>query len=190
MERTSRFGLRAAGVVTVAVVALFAVLFYAGSLASGHSAAGPTVDRALTIAYDPAKATYSYSTTNLQIPLGSTVRFTITSYDPSPVGSVPDASALQVSGTVGGTITVQEAGSTMVVHDLAPASVAHTFTMSSGYYHLNVPIPAAPSADSPVVVSFTVTFPDPGSFAWGCVLPCGPDDMTEMGTMFGSVLVS
>jgi heme/copper-type cytochrome/quinol oxidase subunit 2 len=178
------------GVVALVVVASFVVLFYAESANSHASAAGATTDRALTISYDPVTSAYTYARTNINVPLGGTVQFTITSYDPSPAGLLPEASDAQVTGTVGGVMTVSTAGGVSVLSQIAPADVAHTFTLSSGYYHVNIPIPAAPNAGSPVVVRFSVTFATPGVFAWGCVLPCGTDDMSQLGSMYGYLRVS
>ncbi len=192
MTAQGRFRWPAALAVVLVVSAAFAVLFYEGSATggSGSSASGPSVTRSLTIAWDPSRSTYAYSLSNLQVPLGATVHFVITSYDPDPVASLPTAADASVSGTVGGTITVESAGEATTVDHLAPGTVSHTFTLSSGAYHLNVPIPAASSGGNPVVVRFSAVFATPGSFAWGCVIPCGGQDMTVFGTMFGTLLVA
>lgn len=188
MSPPSRFGIVAALVVSVVVLATFGVLFAVGT--GANTPPPPSSTRALSISWDAASSTYSYRTTNLQVPLGSTVTFVVTNHDPGTVASVPSVSDAVVSGTVGGTMTVSENGTTATVTSVEPASLSHTFTVSSGPYRLNVPIPAAPSAGTPVVVSFTVAFPTPGTFAWGCVLPCGTEDMTRMGTMYGYLLVA
>ncbi len=189
MEHERRFGLRAATLVTILVAATFATLFYVGAGPSRAGTPGATATRTLAITWDPATSGYEYSVTSLQVPLGAVVEFVITSSDTSTVPYFPAASDAIVSGTVGGVATVTADGVTSALHQVASNDLSHTFTIASGAYQVNVPIPAAPAPGDPVTVRFSVLFATPGSFAWGCVIPCGTDDMTQMGAMFGTLEV-
>ncbi len=189
MQHERHFGLRAATLVTLVVSASFAALFYAGSLPSGAGASSASVTRALTITWNPSLHGYEYSAASLQVPLGSVVQFVITNFDTSTVPYLPAASDALVAGTVGGAATVTVGGSTSVIHSVAVSDLSHTFTIASGAYQVNVPIPAAPAPGEASVVRFSVVFGSAGSFAWGCVIPCGTDDMTQMGDMFGTLAV-
>lgn len=191
MERNARFGPRAAAIVALLVVAVFGLLFYQGSVSAGPAATTPpSVTRALTIAWSPSQSSYSYASASLQVPVGSVVHFVITSYDPDPVATLPVGTDALVQGTAGGTVSVTQDGATATLDRVSPNALAHTFTISSGVYHLNVPIPAASSASDPVVVTFSATFGVAGAFAWGCVIPCGGQDMTAPGTMYGTLVVA
>lgn len=185
MQDQRYFNLTAAVLVTVVVLGGFAVIMVEGNAASGS--APPTVQRNLTIAWDPATSSYSYSQVAIHVPLHARVIFTITSYDPDPATYVPLLSDTQVSGTNGGTMMVLQDGRTATSTGLPTGGVSHTFTISSGAYQVNVPIPVAPSSTDPVRVTFSVDFNTPGSFAWGCVILCGTEDMTLPGEMYGTL---
>jgi hypothetical protein len=183
---------------TVAGLAVLAVVLFvaAGALWSGpepagsvpSSSSGPTVYRNLTIQLDPASGTYSYNSGQVVVPLNTRIVFTITNYDPTPARSLPSPSDSQVSGTMGGVMLAGEGMHMMTTNGISPASVAHTFSMSDRFHHLNVPIPAA-TGSGPSQVQFTVVFTSVGTFDWGCVILCGMDDMSAPGSMYGTLAV-
>lgn len=193
MRDTSWFNL-IAGATAVLIVAFGAVAmaYPAASVPSaalGGPATNPTVYRNLTITFNPATGTFDYSTNAIAVPTGATVVFTITNYDPS-IAMVPNASDARVVGTVGGVMTVHANGQSAVVSSVAVGDIAHTFTISSGAYHLNVPIPPASASDAPTSVTFSVTFNVPGTYTWGCVVLCGPESTMTQDKMYGSLTIS
>ena len=157
------------------------------SAATTPSAA--TVYRNLSIIYDPATGAYNYNVLNLGVPLNVRVVFTITNYDTS-TGLLPAASAAVVSGTYGGPMLMQRGPSSVLTDQLPTNDVSHTFSMSNGFYHLNVPIPPAASASVPSQVTFSVVFTVPGTYTWGCVILCGSSSMGMPDQMYGPITVS
>ncbi len=194
MKESTWFSL-VAGLIALAVIALgaLAVAFPNGPepVAATHQVSGgnPTVYRNLSIALDPATGTFGYSTTQLSVPTGATVVFTITNHDPM-IATLPTASDAQVVGTVGGTMQLTTGGVVSMLTQVSTSDVSHTFSISSGAYHLNVPIPPASPEGTPTVVSFSVTFPISGTFNWGCAVLCGPSDMMATDAMYGTLTVS
>ncbi len=183
----------------VAVTAVLVVLAVGGlSLALAPKTPTPTagaaspslatVYRNLSITYDPATQNYNYNTRGLSVPMDVQVVFTITNYDPT-VGVVPAASAAVVSGTFGGPMLVHLGDSSARVSQLPVGDVSHTFSMSDGFYHLNVPIPPAASLSTPSQVTFSVEFTTPGTFSWGCVILCGSDATGMPDEMYGLVTI-
>lgn len=183
----------------VAVVSVLAVLAVGALLlvappttprsATGASASSaPTAYRNLSIVYDAATGGYDYSTRDLSVPAGVTVVFTITNYDPS-TGTLPTAASAVVTGTRDGALLGAPGSGAVRVSSIAPGAVSHTFSMSNGFYHLNVPIPPALSVSHPSVVSFSVVFATPGTFDWGCVILCGTPMAGMPDQMFGLVTV-
>ena len=156
--------------------------------ATAGGAGSPTVYRNLSIVYNAASGTYNYNNRDLTVPMNVRVVFTITNYDPS-VGVLPTPSSAVVAGTFDGAMMMQRGGSMASMGALPLNGVSHTFSMSSGFYHLNVPIPPAASAAVPSQVSFAVVFHTPGSFAWGCVILCGVPAQGMPDEMFGLVTV-
>ncbi len=193
MRDSSWFNLVAAtAAVVIVVIGVFAMVLPATSSPTASlrgPATNPTVYRNLTIAFDPKDGTFDYSSTALAVPMGATAVFTITNYDPT-VAMVPNASYSHVVGTVGGTMTVVANGVSSTLSSVAVSDIAHTFTISSGAYHLNVPIPPASSSNSPTKVTFSVTFNVPGTYTWGCAVLCGPDGSMARDVMYGSLTVS
>jgi hypothetical protein len=182
--------------VLVVAVALFAaaviMLPKAGSTTptSSHgTATGPTAYRTLSISFDPKTGTFDYTALQLSVPLNVIIVFTIMNYDAS-IGELPAPRDAQVAGTVGGTESLGTGSSSVTVGSLAQNGVSHTFSMSNAYYHLNAPIPPADGSGVPMQVSFSVVFHVPGTFDWGCVILCGPSDMTALDAMYGSLTVS
>ncbi len=191
MDDQGYFNLTAAVLVTVVVVAGFAALMWEGSSASGATGSSlPTVERNLTIQWDPSASSYVYSSAHLSVPLNTHVVFVITNYDPEAASYIPSPSDARVSGTNGATMTVLRDGASSVATEVPFAQVSHTFTISSGIYDVNVPIPVASSSTDPVQVSFSVDFTTPGTFDWGCVILCGTQDMTAPGDMYGTITVA
>ncbi len=159
----------------------------------GHVAAPPVVTTSgsdhlyLTISFDPYTGADQYFPGNFSVPANVPVTITITNYD-NGTNPVP-ASFAQVLGTVGGTETVTNATATGAVVTSIPAGqVAHTFTLISSPYDINVPVPAA-QGTTPTSVSFTIVFTTTGQFVWHCMAPCNGHAMTTPGYMTGTVTV-
>lgn len=182
------------GVVSVLAVLAVGALLLVAPPTTPHSTAGaaassvPTAYRNLSIVYNAATGGYDYSTRDLSVPAGVTVVFTITNFDPS-TGTLPTAAASMVTGTRDGATLGAPGSGAAHVSSIAPGAVSHTFSMSNGFYHLNVPIPPALSAAQPSVVSFSVVFSTPGTFDWGCVILCGTPMAGMPDPMFGLVTV-
>ena len=182
-----------AGVVALLIVlvgALAIVYPASGSpQTASRPAASPTVYRNLSIALDSSVGAYGYSSTQLAVPAGVAVVFTITNFDPE-TAILPSPSYANVVGTVGGSMAMTIGGHTATVTSVAPGDVSHTFTLSNGVYHVNVPIPAASENGAPTAVSFTVVFPTQGTFNWGCAVLCGPGQAMVRDAMYGTLTVS
>lgn len=182
-----------AALLAVAIVAFGALAIVypssAGVAPATRPAAAPTVYRNLSITFDPSVGTFGYSTTQLAVPTGVAVVFTITNYDPS-TAILPAPTDAQVLGTVNDVMTVGSGGTAVTVSAVAPSQVSHTFTLSNGAYHLNVPIPSAASTGHPTVVTFEAVFATPGTFNWGCAVLCGPGGMMARDAMYGTLVVS
>ncbi len=194
VEDQTWFGLVAAVAAALVVVTGFVVLAVgpggtAPNRIGGAVATNPTVYRNLTIAYDPSLGDYAYSTSQLNVPLGQHVIFTITNYDPQS-SHVPALMYDQVLGTSGGSMSISTAAGTVLASSLPPSEVSHTFTVWDGSYHLNVPIPIAGGNAAPVRVTFSVTFNTQGTFTFGCVAYCQGANMSSMSAMFGTLSVS
>ncbi len=141
----------------------------------------------LTIAFDPYTGLDQYFPANFTVPANVPVTITITNYD-NGTNTVP-ASFAQVLGTVGGTETVTNATASGAVVTTVPADqVAHTFTLISTPYQINVPVPAA-QGTTPTSVTFTVVFSSAGQFQWHCMAPCDNAAMDTPGFMTGTVTV-
>jgi|GEM_PF-3084932 len=184
-----------AGIAAVLVVVLGAVLMAYPSVnglspaARSGTVGNPTVYRNLTIALNPSTGEFDYTSTLLAAPLGVTTVFTITNYDPG-IAYVPASSDARVVGTVGNVMWVEAGGHGVQVSSIAMSDTSHTFSISSGAYHLNVPIPPAGMAGQPTKVTFSVIFTLPGSFNWGCIVLCGPMGMVGRDAMWGTISVS
>jgi len=170
------------------VLVLGAGLFWAGGTApapAGARVAGdPTIDRALSIAYNATTQQYDYSSTSLVVPANTYVTVTITNFDPgTAMLAVPWDN--HVIGTVGGSEQVASGSAPTTVSALSVADISHTFTMFGAFYNLSVPIPPAVSADQPTVVTFTVEFSTPGIYDWGCMAYCGT--MSPLEKMSGTL---
>jgi hypothetical protein len=195
MRDQTRFSLFAGIIVVVVVLAEGVPLLFPsnrtaeGSPLAAVSSSGPTATRALTIAYDPATGGFSYDTVHIAVPLGVRVIFTITNYDPG-TAVLPAPTDASVVGTYGGTMVIESGSWNDTVGGLPAGQVSHTFSMTSPYYILNVPIPKAESAGTPSVVTFSEVFNTPGTFQWGCTVLCGDGPMNSAGMMFGSITVS
>lgn len=195
MDPQRWFNLVAASTV-VAVLAFGAFVFLAGPGASGPAppptaVSAPTTYRSLSIAYNPATGVFDYSARSLAVPLDVRVVITITNYDPS-VAALPSAASASVMGTSGGGMTLHTggpAGGWAQTAQLPVGGVSHTFSMSDGFYHLNVPIPPATAVSTPSQVTFSVVFTSAGTYAWGCVILCGAGPSGMPDAMFGSLTV-
>ncbi len=173
------------------------VLLVLGVLAGGilgHLSAPTVVSKSdtdhlyLAIAYDPYTGLDKYFPANFSVPANVPVVITITNYD-NGTNAVP-AAFTQVLGTVDGTEAVTNATASGVpVTSVPVGQVAHTFTLITGPYTINVPIPAA-QGTTPTVVTFTVVFTSAGQFQWHCMAPCDDAAMTTPGLMTGFVTVT
>ncbi len=187
----ARRPMRPGMVVTVSLVVL--VLGVLGGAILGHVAAPPVVSASgsdhlyLTVAYNPFTGLDQYFPANFSVPANVPVAITITNYDNGTNLVAPEFA--KVLGTVGGTETVTTGTATGSVVSSVPANqVAHTFTLITGPYTVNIPIPAAQDT-TPTVVTFTVVFSTPGQFVWHCMAPCDDAAMTTLGFMMGTVTV-
>ncbi len=180
------------GILLVIVVGGFAIALTAGAPAPAAPAPTPTAPKVdylyLTIAFNPATGADEYFPANFSVPAHTLVVVTITNYD-NGTNPVP-GSFEQVRGTVGESATAWIGGaSTPVTYSSYSMPIAHTFTVASAPYNLNVPIPSAGDLDNPSVVQFSAYFNETGTFQWACVAPCDPGAMTRDGLMIGSLLV-
>jgi hypothetical protein len=145
---------------------------------------------------------YSPSTT-LQLPAHSLVTVTVHQYDGAT--TVWNPYFAKVHGTVGGTATYNGQAKT----DIAPAAVAHTFTIhqypqsTQPYFFVSVPMLAvgnnakneANGYPKAQVVEFSFITGAPGEYVWNCEDPCGSGYvdfgavMSERGWMSGTVTV-
>ncbi len=187
-------GRRPIGSSTLVLVGAFVLIL--GVLAGGilgHLAAPAVVTTAgtdhlyLTVSFSPYDGFDEYFPANFTVPANVPVTITITNYD-NGTNAVPAAFA-NVSGTVGGTETITNAtASGAAVTSILTRQVAHTFTLISSPYDVNVPIPAA-QGTTPTVVTFTVVFTATGQYVWHCMAPCDGQAMTTAGFMTGTVTV-
>jgi hypothetical protein len=118
-----------------------------------------------------------YRPATFRVRLGETVVLRIRSFDD---GTAPltgaEARFDAVSGTVGGTELVDGRARRVVPDE----DVAHTFTVVA--LGLNLPVPAAPTGGSVLVVArFVVS--RVGSFVWQCYAPCGTGAFSMGGPM-------
>ncbi len=187
-------GRRPVGSWTLVTVGAFVmVLGILGGGILGHLAAPAVVASSgsdhlyLTIGFDPYTGLDQYFPANFTVPANVPVTITITNYDNGT--NVVPAAFSQVLGTVGGTETLTNATLSGVAVSAVPvADIAHTFTLISGPYDLNVPVPSAVGT-SPTVVTFTVVFTSAGQYVWHCMAPCDDAAMNTPGFMMGTVTV-
>ena len=187
-------GRRALGTGTLVRVGSFVLVF--GVLAGGilgHVVAPPVAPSSggehlyLTVSFDPYTGLDEYFPANFSVPVNVPVTITITNYD-NGTNAVP-AAYTQVRGTLGAQETLTNATASGVSVASVPADeVAHTFTIASAPYDINVPIPAA-QGTTPTVVTFTAVFTATGQFTWHCMAPCDMTAMMTPGFMTGTVTV-
>lgn len=190
----------------ILVVGLFTGLALGGAFSAGHTtvsapaAVGPTylyftVTTSAHTLYD------TYYPANVSVPHGEQIVITITSYDPG-VNPIPDPYG-NVIGTQGdlANYTLAPNQSTQTRSSLPNALISHTFSvtlpgmagqdlLAAGKPMINVPVPVSPNGIVPATVSFTISFPAPGSYVWRCVAPCDPYSMDTSGFMIGSIGVT
>lgn len=65
---------------------------------------------------------------------------------------------------------------------LSAKAVSHTFTISTGAVHLNVPIPPM-QGGHPAIVSFTALFTTPQYYTWNCMVVYPPPMVVMRGTL-------
>lgn len=195
MTESSWYTWVAAGMALVVVVGLVAGL----GLGSGYGAktttnsttpaSGAPVYLYLTIAFNPVNGMDQYFPANFSVPAHTLVHFVITSYDNGH--NVVPSQYTQVLGTVGGVSTWSNSSmaSPETAGSVPSAVISHTFTMESGGYMLNVPIPMATDGANPTTVSFGAYFNSTGTFSWQCMAPCDMGSMSTAGYMSGTVTV-
>ena len=179
----------------VAVVALV-VGFLGGSLA-GYLSRGPaaaptgpgTAYLYLTVGFDFATGLDRYMPANFTVPAHTLLIVTITNYDNATNPVIADSA--RVRGTLGNVETMHAASETegMDMAAIPTDQVAHTFTVDTGGYALNVPIPHANRLADPMIVSFRAYFNITGLFEWHCNAPCDPTSMGTPGYMRGTLTV-
>jgi hypothetical protein len=155
---------------------------------SGPSAPG-TAYLVLTIGFDFATGLDRFLPANFTVPAHTLVVVTITNYD-NASNPVANESA-RVRGTLGNIETMRAASQVegMNMAALPTDQVAHTFTLDSGGYSVNVPIPVANSLADPMIVTFRAYFNVTGSFEWHCMAPCDSSSMETLGYMRGTMTV-
>ncbi len=183
----------AAAAIVVAMILGFAGGGFVGYLSRGPLAGPAQVGPAylfLTIGFDFATGLDRYLPANFTVPSHALVLVTVTNYDnaSNPVS----ADAARVAGTVGNVETMRpsSAAEGMDMAAIPPNQVAHTFTLDTGGYAMNVPIPAASSLADPMIVTFRAYFNVTGSFVWHCNAPCDSASMASLGYMRGTITVA
>ena len=192
------------GVVSALAIAIVLGVF-AGTVATGvlapYALSGPSTTAPggpytlyLTVAFNPGSGHDEYFPANFTVPAHTLVIVTIADYDngSNPVPAVDGV----VQGTVGGTETVVNATypSGHAVSSVNGTEVAHTFTVATGGYALNVPVPPANRIDTagnivPTLVTFGTYFNLTGTFVWHCLAPCDAWSMRTPGYMMGTLTV-
>ncbi len=168
----------ALGVVVLLVVWTGLTVGAGTGTASGSSSPPAPAHMYLTVQINPVTGTPQYSPANFTVPAGEVI-FTIIDYD-SPMAW--SACPCNVSGTVGGTETVNGTSLTAVPN----TNAAHTFTITS----LNVNVVSPGSSTT----TFTLQL-SPGTYHWVCLAPCGANGysgapMGVPGWMAGTMTVS
>jgi hypothetical protein len=181
--------------VVVAIVALVLGLMGGGFAIylSRGPAAGPsgpgTAYLYLTIGFDFATGLDRYMPANFTVPAHTLIVVTITNYDnaSNPV----TADVARVQGTLGNLETMRAASESagMDMAAVPTDQVAHTFTLDTGGYALNVPIPRANAMADPMIVTFRAYFNVTGAFEWHCNAPCDRASMSTPGYMRGTLTV-
>lgn len=182
---------------TLLVVCIALALGIVGGSLVGYLVRGPppapsgpgTAYLFLTIGFDFATGLDRYLPANFTVPAHTLVVVTITNYD-NASNPVANESA-RVQGTVGGVETMRAASEAQGMDMAAvPANdVAHTFTLETGGYSMNVPVPPAKSLTDPMIVTFRAYFNVTGSFQWHCMAPCDTSSMATLGYMRGTLTV-
>ena len=179
-------------VVTVVLILGFVGGGFVGYLGRGP-VAGPrgasTAYLLLTIGFDFATGLDIYLPANFTVPSHVPVLVTITNYDNASNPVTGDSARVQ--GTLGNVESVRAASETtgMEMSAVPGDQVAHTFTLDTGGYAMNVPVPAANRLTDPMIVTFRAYFNVTGSFVWHCRAPCDPVSMDTLGYMRGTVTV-
>ncbi len=132
----------------------------------------------------PEWVTYCPST-SIKVPAYSTITVTVKQYDSST--TLHNFWFSQVSGTVGGTMTVN--GRTL--RSIPPDALGHTFTIQTppgvkDQLFVNVPLAGTPANANqsavmvngnpypkPNVIVFRFRTGAPGDYVWKCYVPCG-----------------
>ena len=162
------------------------VLLSACSSTSAASSQSPTnLDLTIvTSALTTKKDWPAIIPSNLTVPAHGIVNVRIFNFDD---GTAPLTDQLanyaKVSGVTGNQATTQPltvdnpnaTGTGKTFTAMAPADVAHTFTILK--LNLNVPMPVTS------VVSFSFQAPDAGTYTWQCMAPCGTGTNNMGGAM-------
>ncbi len=180
---------------TAIVIAL--ILGVAGGGLLGYLGRGPVAGTVtpgpaylyLTIGFDFATGLDRYLPANFSVPAHTLVLVTITNYDNASNPVSRDVAT--VAGTLGNLETMRASSDPqgMDMTAVPPSQVAHTFTLDTGGYAMNVPIPAANSLSDPMIVTFHAYFNTTGAFVWHCSAPCDSASMAALGFMRGTITV-
>jgi hypothetical protein len=174
-------------VLGVAIAAAFALTGAGIYLLTQSPAQNASVN--LVIQRNVVTGTYGYAVTSVFVPHARQVDFTITNWDPQSHSVMPQY--LVVSGTMD-EMTVYMHGGMMggtqgqMMGSLTAGQISHTFTMMTGGYSLNIPVPAAPDSSTPSVLTFTMLVNGPMSLEWGCMA----NGMGDPGAMTGTFVVN
>ncbi len=175
-----------AGLTLVASVTLVGFRLFSPAVAPS-APSGPVV---VHLAIHAVNGVDTVASPNVTVPAGSRVTFYLANYDPVAMGAPMSAAA--VEGEFEGSVALIGAGTSVSTPftGLAPVAVSHTFTMSVGSYQFNVPVPASPRSDAPVVAVFTLTFNATGTFRWFCSSFCDHGGTDGPGLMGGTITVT
>jgi hypothetical protein len=190
----------------VLVVGLLTGLALGGAFSGGSSPASPPASTApdylyFTVTTSAATQYDTYYPANVSVPHGEPIVITINCYDN---GTNPVVSPFEdVIGTQGGAanFTLGPNATTRSLSSLPIGNISHTFSVTlpgmagqlligAGNPYINVPVPPSPDGIHPTTVTFTVTFPSTGVYAWRCAAPCDPYSMVTPGFMIGSIDVT
>jgi hypothetical protein len=146
---------------------------------------------------------FYWPSTSLKLPAHTVVTMTVKQYDSA--GTPWNPFWAQVRGTVDGTASFNGTAKT----EIAPAEVAHTFTIhqyseaGQDTVFLSVPMQGVPANakneangyPAPQVITFSFVTPGPGEYVWNCEDPCGDSYqnfggvMQQRGWMSGTIEV-
>jgi len=176
-----------AGLLLVALVLIVGVTLIV--LIQAQDSSSPTTVRVdLTIRQDPTTGLFAFSPASIHVPAGAMVQVVVTNFDLAHHSVAPVF--CNVTGTTGGMMEEMGGGMGSMMgqnlRGLSENSVSHTFTMESGGYDVNVPIPPAAASGSPSVTEFSFQSHGLSEASWSCESTSGTGPMPMMGSFESS----